>query len=62
MQHLESELANHFSLKVMGCALRLQSSSVSAEPMIVYTMEMFGDEFLKCIQGLPAAQVDIDSL
>ena len=58
MEHLESELEEHFCSKVLASAYRLQScSSDAVPPMPLYSVDEFGFAFLQCIEGLPAPKV-----
>lgn len=59
MESLESDLENHFCSSVLATAYRLQSSSSAPSPlsMTPFSANRFGQEFLQCIEGLPASRV-----
>ena len=62
MEHLEEELLEHFCCNVLSSATRLQSSTgtehVNQISVDVTIPEQFGQELLKCMQGIPQSQVN----
>ena len=58
------DLEKHFCEKVLTCASRLQSANGSEKSFCLefpvslrFSAESFGEELLRCIENLPAAQV-----
>jgi len=57
------ELETHFCEKVLACALRLQSANVEDQSSsdiavsVGFSATSFGEELLRCIENMPAAQV-----
>ena len=64
MDSMKELLDTHFSQEVLTCASQLQSDSPcdienksKSFKLGINDSEKFGEELLKCIEGLPASQV-----
>lgn len=63
MAYKVKDLEEHFSIKVLECAQRLQSvdnaesQQLECLPSVKYSSETFGEELLNCIENLPPAKV-----
>ena len=59
MEYLDDALNDHFCQEVLVCASQLLSSQPNNPKgtLLLNTVEKFGEDLFKCIQGIPAAQV-----